>query len=95
MLDQQMSRSDGKAMTKEEQALRRGLTALRLEVDGSIVDSMTGLVEAALLAEREACAKVADRIEIKQEIDHGAANTGGAAEAAVAIRRREVGKNEG
>ena len=35
----------------------------------------------------ERCAEICDEIEAKQQRDHGAANTGGAAECAAALRR--------
>lgn len=42
--------------------------------------------------EREACARAADEVELRQQADHGAANTGGAAQAAAAIRARSSGR---
>lgn len=47
------------------------------------IASAAGIIAAA---EREACAKIADACEEKQDAEHGAANTGGAASAAAAIR---------
>jgi uncharacterized Zn finger protein len=44
---------------------------------------------AAVEREREECAKVADEIEAQQNIDLGAANSGGAGECAAAIRARK------
>lgn len=53
-------------------------------------DALTADIEAALRRysnERlEAAAKACDESELKQQNDHGAANTGGAAEAADAVR---------
>jgi len=40
---------------------------------------------------REACAKVCEQVEQQQDNDHGAANTGGAAACAAAIRSLPIG----
>jgi hypothetical protein len=48
--------------------------------------SFTAFVERIRQEERERCAAICDEIERQQENDNGAANTGGAAACAAAIR---------
>jgi hypothetical protein len=50
-------------------------------------DQMRDYARAAVLQERERCARVCEEVERKQENDNGMANTGGAAECAAAIRK--------
>jgi hypothetical protein len=56
---------------------------------GIVSANLARLLEATERAAVEKAAKLADEIEQKQENDHGAANTGGAAEAAAAIRKAQ------
>jgi hypothetical protein len=59
---------------------------------GTVTFSMDGLstfADKVRAEEREACAKICDDVERQQEIDNGAANTGGAAACAASIRDRK------
>lgn len=49
------------------------------------------VLASAIATEREACAQAADEVERRQQADHGAVNTSGAAQAAAAIRGRPPG----
>lgn len=59
------------------------------EAEAMVVEALTRHGEAVRAEALEEAANICAEIERKQEADHGAANTGGAAEAEAAIRARK------